>query len=264
MKNTDIDLGTITSILWEIFQVKQTPLTKSDLYNHPGLPSYNTCMRRWLRLNKLNSEFVQKVYYENPKLCKCCEAIIPYERKINEFCGHSCSATFSNTGRVRIRKEEDFDVSKARKKRYKVIKQAQGVKSIVVKTTFCINCDIEMAEGAGGNRKYCSLQCQQDFNFEQRFRDWFEFGKHFDNKPIRTFLKVWKGYYCEHCGISDWNGKEITLEVEHIDGNSDNSFPENVCFLCPNCHSQTPTYKARNIGNGRHWRKMRYREGKSY
>lgn len=260
----DIDLGTITSILWEVFQVKQRPLTKRDLDGHPDLPSYNTCMRRGLRLNKLNTEFAQNLYYQNPKVCKCCEGVIPYEKRVNEFCGQSCSATFNNTGRIRAQKVSDFDVSSARKKGYKIIKHGQGVKSAVVKTTFCLNCNIEMAEGASGNRKYCSLQCQQDYNFEQRFRDWFEFGKYFDNKPLRNFLKVWKGYYCEHCGISEWNGKEITLEVEHIDGNSQNASPNNVCLLCPNCHSQTPTYKGKNIGNGRHSRRMRYHEGKSY
>lgn len=53
MKKTDVDLDTITSILCEIFQVKQTPLAKADLDNHSDPPSYNTCMRKGLRLNKL-------------------------------------------------------------------------------------------------------------------------------------------------------------------------------------------------------------------
>ena len=262
MKN--IDLSAITTVLWEVFKVKGGPLAKTDLDNHPDLPSYSICARRGLRLNKLNAEFAQKLYYQNPKTCKCCEGVIPYERRSNEFCGHSCSATFNNTGRIRSRKVEDFDVSSARKKKYKIIKHGQGIKPTIVISTFCLNCNIEMAEGAGCDRKYCSIQCQQDYGFEQRFRDWFEFGKYFNNKPISNFLKVWKGYYCEHCGISDWNGKEITLEVDHIDGNNQNASPDNVRLLCPNCHSQTPTYKAKNIGNGRHWRRTRYQEGKSY
>ena len=192
--------------------------------------------------------------------------MIPYEKVgTNDFCSRSCAATFNNTGRVRKSKDEDFDLSNIRKRRYKIVKSAvAGEKPLVIVSTNCINCDIEMAETSYSTRKYCSAQCQQDYSFEQRFRDWFQCGKNFSNKPIRDFLKVWKGYYCESCGLSDWNGSSITLEVEHIDGNSENSSPDNVCFLCPNCHSQTPTYKARNMGNGRHSRRMRYMAGKSY
>lgn len=260
----EIDLDTIVSILREIYEQKQAPLNKSDIDSDDRLPSYNTCMRRGLRLDKLNQELVRESYYSSPKECKCCSVTISYEKKINDFCGSSCAATFNCTGRVRLRKEEDFDLLKARKRRYKIIDTPVGEKPKIVKITNCVNCDIEIAEMVDVKRKYCSVQCQSDFKFEERFRDWFEFGKSFGNRTIRDFLSVCRGYYCEHCGISDWNGKPITLEVEHIDGNSGDSSPDNVCLLCPNCHSQTPTYKSKNIGKGRHARKLRYQEGKSY
>ena len=54
-------------------------------------------------------------------------------------------------------------------------------------------------------------------------------------------------YKCECCGISDWQGKSITLDMDHIDGNPQNNDRTNLRILCPNCHSQTHTYKARNI-----------------
>lgn len=41
------------------------------------------------------------------------------------------------------------------------------------------------------------------------------------------------------------------MELEHIDGNSENNDLSNLTLLCPNCHSLTSTYKGRNIGNGR-------------
>lgn len=56
-----------------------------------------------------------------------------------------------------------------------------------------------------------------------------------------------KEHKCEHCNNSLWNGKEIPLELNHIDGISNNHFLSNLELLCPNCHAQTPTYKARNI-----------------
>ena len=53
-------------------------------------------------------------------------------------------------------------------------------------------------------------------------------------------------YACEWCGISQWNEKEIVLEIDHIDGDASNASEENLRVLCPNCHSMTPTFRARN------------------
>lgn len=53
-------------------------------------------------------------------------------------------------------------------------------------------------------------------------------------------------YVCSICGISIWNNQKITLEVDHIDGNNKNNVVENLRYLCPNCHSQTDTWRGRN------------------
>jgi len=73
-----------------------------------------------------------------------------------------------------------------------------------------------------------------------------------------------RGRQCQECGIEGWNGKALTFELEHIDGNGDNNNLINLLILCPNCHSQTDTYKIRNRGNGRHQRRVRYAEKKSF
>jgi 5-methylcytosine-specific restriction endonuclease McrA len=50
-------------------------------------------------------------------------------------------------------------------------------------------------------------------------------------------------YQCRDCSnTGSHNGKKLSLQLEHIDGNNKNNKLENLCFLCPNCHSQTPTY----------------------
>ena len=54
---------------------------------------------------------------------------------------------------------------------------------------------------------------------------------------------------CNFCGISEWMGKPISLELEHKDGNHHNNTRNNLEALCPNCHSQTPTFRGRNIKN---------------
>ena len=52
---------------------------------------------------------------------------------------------------------------------------------------------------------------------------------------------------CENpeCGINEWNGKEIPLELHHIDGNHYNNNLDNLQLLCPNCHAQTEFFRGR-------------------
>ena len=47
---------------------------------------------------------------------------------------------------------------------------------------------------------------------------------------------------CCFCGISKWQDKILTLQVDHIDGNNKNNEISNLRLLCPNCHSQTDTF----------------------
>lgn len=56
---------------------------------------------------------------------------------------------------------------------------------------------------------------------------------------------------CNKCGITEWNGKPITLELEHKDGNNDNDSRENLEAICPNCHSQTKTWRGKNKNDRR-------------
>ena len=53
---------------------------------------------------------------------------------------------------------------------------------------------------------------------------------------------------CEICGIGEWIGKPITMQIHHKDGNNKNNSIDNLQLLCPNCHAQTDTYcnKKRN------------------
>jgi 5-methylcytosine-specific restriction endonuclease McrA len=54
-------------------------------------------------------------------------------------------------------------------------------------------------------------------------------------------------YKCVECGNEgEWNGKPISLEMDHINGINDDNRLENLRILCPNCHSQTPTFRIKN------------------
>ena len=50
---------------------------------------------------------------------------------------------------------------------------------------------------------------------------------------------------CSICGIESWNNKPLKLELDHIDGNRINHEYSNLRLLCPNCHSQTDTYRSK-------------------
>jgi len=72
------------------------------------------------------------------------------------------------------------------------------------------------------------------------------------NEITRAMLRptlIRLGHYthqCAICKISDvWNGTPLTLEVDHINGICEDNRLENLRWLCPNCHSQTPTYRSR-------------------
>lgn len=64
-------------------------------------------------------------------------------------------------------------------------------------------------------------------------------GAHTRNRLI----KMGWDYICADCGIGpSWNGKKLTIQVDHINGDRFDNTLSNLRFLCPNCHSQTDTF----------------------
>jgi predicted RNA-binding Zn-ribbon protein involved in translation (DUF1610 family) len=62
---------------------------------------------------------------------------------------------------------------------------------------------------------------------------------------VRSLLDIGRPYKCYVCGLREWRGKKLILEIEHKDGNFQNDVEENLEFICPNCHSQTLTFSRR-------------------
>jgi len=124
------------------------------------------------------------------------------------------------------------------------------------KYEYCLYCGNKLVEK---NQKFCNAKCDQNFRYKNYIKNW-KAGKVNGNKSNGTAVSdyvrryLWEKYnnQCSRCG---WNipnpitGKPI-LEIEHINGDSENTTEENIDLICPNCHSLTITYKALNIGNG--------------
>lgn len=64
----------------------------------------------------------------------------------------------------------------------------------------------------------------------------------------RFLLDSNRPYQCDgiDCGITTWKNKPISLDVDHINGDNTDQRLENLRFLCPNCHRQTPTWGSKN------------------
>lgn len=75
------------------------------------------------------------------------------------------------------------------------------------------------------------------------------------NQTIKKYLDKYKliPYVCSNCGCDgNWQGKILSLQMHHIDGDNTNNELSNLTYLCPNCHAITETYGGKaNIGQKR-------------
>lgn len=106
-------------------------------------------------------------------------------------------------------------------------------------------------------REYCSQGCRNIHKKAIRFQ-MVEKGLISLAQTLVEYLNEKRGHKCERCGLSEWMGAAIPLDTHHIDGIASHNLPANIQRLCKNCHAQTPTFGARNIGHGRPERRARY------
>jgi len=168
-------------------------------------------------------------YAENPKRCEECRSSIPYiKRHDSIYCSSACSATANN-----------------RKRSLRIDRP-------------CQSCGIQL-RGKGAQR-YCSVRCQQKLRMFEAVANGTA-----GSATMKRWLIHQHGERCMDPACAwDFEKRPIGVELDHKDGNAENNAPENVWLLCPNCHSTTPTYKNRNKGNGRAFRRERYRAGLSF
>ena len=118
----------------------------------------------------------------------------------------------------------------------------------------CKTCGKECKYSFQKKNIFCSIQCQRDGNYKEYIEQWLsgeiKGGQSSTYKVsgyVRRYIYEKQNHKCAKCGIGEWNGERIVLEIDHISGNNTDHSESNLQALCPNCHSQTPTYKGRNI-----------------
>lgn len=75
---------------------------------------------------------------------------------------------------------------------------------------------------------------------------------------LRDRAKEKLEYRCAECQITSWNNKDLSLQLDHINGIRNDNRVENLRWLCPNCHSQTETWGTKRLkGSGKTWQCIR-------
>ena len=196
-------------------------------------------------------------YLQNSKKCKFCSKDIPYEKRECLFCNSSCSASFNNhlfPKRHKIVKEKVIKI--------KVIKEKSNkIRQKKTSEILCLFCGKKINYNA---EKYCSGICQTNDRWRNRKKNIELSGSEKSSRIAKRYLKELRGHRCEICSCTEWMGQPIPLVLDHIDGHSENNKIDNLRLVCGNCDMQLGTYKSKNKGNGRAYRRQRYAEGKSY
>jgi len=155
------------------------------------------------------------------------------------FCSEKCSRGFST-------KSKRNDINQAVSKIAREQKWAKNLEGYGFKKGFDPRRGIYRGKNCSITDEQRQLGAKaraQKFETDLLRRPWEEMPR--ESKRKRVILE--QSHRCARCGISEWLGAVLILEYHHKDGDRLNDARDNVEALCPNCHSQTETFRGRNL-----------------
>lgn len=75
---------------------------------------------------------------------------------------------------------------------------------------------------------------------DKQLKEWQNYSR---IERLKPHLLKKRGHKCENCKKSKWMGKDIPLEVDHVNGDRTDNRENNLKLLCCNCHALTPTWR---------------------
>ncbi len=187
-------------------------------------------------------------------ICKNCgnEFFENYSKYTNgNFCSRVCARSFASK-----EKRQEINLKVSKKLRQYELKE-------------CAWCG-KMPEIIYGKGKFCCFNCKQSYSASQaknhrgfgdkeiataashkRVKELYKSYESLEFRDLpsaerrRRILSKFDNKCCE-CGISDWRGKKLSLEIHHLDGDNSNNDELNLVLLCPNCHSVTENFRSKN------------------
>ena len=174
------------------------------------------------------SKYILNLYEEIT--CDNCKTNFKYlKSEKRKFCSSSCSTIFNNRFRLN-------------------------------KRSTCKNCNTLLSNLKSKNQIFCSHLCHRNYEYNVNIKLWKE-GKLKGYRGKTKSISPWLRKYlldkhdntCQKCGWNELHpiDNKPLVEINHIDGDASNNNENNLEVLCPNCHSMTENFRARNKNSSR-------------
>lgn len=136
------------------------------------------------------------------------------------------------------------------------IKKYTSKKKITHENIICLNCGCTTKYHKG--KKFCSSKCSSEYLHKKAYENFLKNDNNKYNnggyiaKNFKDFILKEQNNICLICGQKPiWMNKDLVFVLDHIDGDASNNNRNNLRLICPNCDSQTNTFKSKTKNSKR-------------